>query len=45
MVQVLKRFERANVDILDRLPTPFGLVRSGVAPDHPETKVFCLLCR
>ena len=23
----------------DQLPTPFGLVRSGVAPDHPETKV------
>jgi hypothetical protein len=23
---------------LDRLPTPFGLVRSGVAPDHPEVK-------
>lgn len=37
--KVLKRFERAKVDILDRLPTPFGLVRSGVAPDHPETKV------
>ncbi|CAM9106806.1 unnamed protein product [Discosporangium mesarthrocarpum] len=27
-----------TVDILDRLPTPFGLVRSGVAPDHPEVK-------
>jgi adrenodoxin-NADP+ reductase len=26
------------VDVLDRLPTPFGLVRSGVAPDHPDTK-------
>jgi hypothetical protein len=25
--------------LFDRLPTPFGLVRSGVAPDHPETKV------
>lgn len=23
----------------ERLPTPYGLVRSGVAPDHPETKV------
>ena len=23
----------------DRLPTPFGLVRSGVAPDHQDTKV------
>eukprot|EP00240_Pyramimonas_obovata_P006666 CAMPEP_0118956050 /NCGR_PEP_ID=MMETSP1169-20130426/60997_1 /TAXON_ID=36882 /ORGANISM="Pyramimonas obovata, Strain CCMP722" /LENGTH=179 /DNA_ID=CAMNT_0006904005 /DNA_START=253 /DNA_END=789 /DNA_ORIENTATION=+ len=28
----------ATVDILDRLPTPFGLVRSGVAPDHADTK-------
>ena len=27
-----------QIDILDRLPTPFGLVRSGVAPDHPEVK-------
>ena len=26
------------VDIYERLPTPFGLVRSGVAPDHPEVK-------
>ena len=33
-----------NVDMYDRLPTPFGLVRSGVAPDHQKiktvTKVF-----
>jgi ferredoxin--NADP+ reductase len=27
-----------EVDILDRLPTPFGLVRAGVAPDHPKIK-------
>ena len=27
------------MDIIDRLPTPFGLVRSGVAPDHQDTKV------
>ncbi len=26
------------VDLLDRLPTPFGLVRAGVAPDHPKIK-------
>lgn len=26
------------IDILEKLPTPFGLVRSGVAPDHPEVK-------
>ncbi|GAB4845712.1 hypothetical protein Ancab_039115 [Ancistrocladus abbreviatus] len=38
-LEVLKAHQRAEVDILDRLPTPFGLVRSGVAPDHPETKV------
>ena len=23
----------------ERLPSPYGLVRSGVAPDHPDTKV------
>jgi ferredoxin--NADP+ reductase len=27
-----------DVDLLDALPTPFGLVRSGVAPDHPNIK-------
>ncbi len=27
-----------QVDMLDRLPTPFGLVRGGVAPDHPKIK-------
>ncbi len=26
------------VDMFDRLPTPFGLVRAGVAPDHPKIK-------
>jgi len=26
------------VDIFDRLPTPFGLVRFGVAPDHQKIK-------
>lgn len=26
------------VDMYDKLPTPFGLVRYGVAPDHPEVK-------
>src|SRR6056297_1255199 len=28
----------ATVDVMDSLPTPFGLVRTGVAPDHPEVK-------
>ncbi|MBV9195053.1 MAG: FAD-dependent oxidoreductase [Solirubrobacterales bacterium] len=27
-----------EVDVIDRLPTPFGLVRAGVAPDHPKIK-------
>lgn len=26
------------VDVLDRMPTPYGLVRYGVAPDHPRIK-------
>ncbi len=29
----------AQIDIIDKLPTPTGLVRSGVAPDHPEKKL------
>ena len=28
----------AQVDMFDRLPTPWGLVRAGVAPDHPNIK-------
>ena len=27
-----------QIDIIERLPTPFGLVRAGVAPDHQRTK-------
>ena len=26
------------IDLIERLPTPWGLVRSGVAPDHPKIK-------
>ena len=28
----------ADVDLIERLPTPWGLVRLGVAPDHPQLK-------
>lgn len=28
----------AKIDIIDRLPTPFGLIRAGVAPDHQSIK-------
>lgn len=27
-----------RIDIVDKLPVPFGLIRYGVAPDHPEVK-------
>lgn len=30
-----------EVDMFDRLPTPFGLVRGGVAPDHQKIKNVC----
>lgn len=33
-----RRHAGAAIDVLDRLPTPYGLVRAGVAPDHPGTK-------
>jgi ferredoxin/flavodoxin---NADP+ reductase len=37
--QLLKDSERTvQVDVFDRLPTPWGLVRAGVAPDHPNIK-------
>ena len=38
-VQALLRSERvASVDVLESLPAPYGLLRYGVAPDHPKTK-------
>jgi ferredoxin--NADP+ reductase len=33
-----RKLPTAQIDIFDRLPTPFGLVRGGVAPDHQGTK-------
>jgi NADPH-dependent glutamate synthase beta subunit-like oxidoreductase len=30
--------EDVRVDIIDRLPVPYGLIRSGVAPDHQSIK-------
>ncbi|XP_027145463.1 NADPH:adrenodoxin oxidoreductase, mitochondrial [Larimichthys crocea] len=35
---LIKACQDAEVDIYERLPVPFGLVRFGVAPDHPEVK-------
>ncbi len=36
--RVMSRLQ-AKVDMYEALPVPFGLVRFGVAPDHPEVKV------
>ncbi|XP_013416107.1 NADPH:adrenodoxin oxidoreductase, mitochondrial-like [Lingula anatina] len=36
--QLIKGHPELEVDIYEKLPVPFGLVRYGVAPDHPEVK-------
>lgn len=33
-----RKLPAASIDVFERLPTPFGLIRGGVAPDHPGTK-------
>jgi ferredoxin--NADP+ reductase len=35
---LLKCNRAVRVDMIERLPVPFGLVRNGVAPDHPKLK-------
>jgi len=40
---LLRRRPDARVDMYDRLPTPFGLIRGGVAPDHPKIKQVSLV--
>lgn len=35
---LLRRFPNCNVDLLERMPVPFGLVRYGVAVDHFDTR-------
>lgn len=35
---LLKLAPDCQIDIIERLPTPFGLIRGGVAPDHQKTK-------
>jgi ferredoxin--NADP+ reductase len=37
-VGVLTEHGDVQVDVIDRLPAPFGLVRYGVAPDHPKIR-------
>lgn len=40
--RMLQKMPNARVDMYEALPSPYGLVRFGVAPDHPEVKV-CVL--
>ena len=35
---LLKSGQTVRVDMIERLPAPYGLVRYGVAPDHPKLK-------
>ncbi|CAH8642205.1 unnamed protein product [Heterobilharzia americana] len=35
---LLKNHAGVHIDMFEKLPAPFGLVRYGVAPDHPEVK-------
>ncbi len=35
---LLKNFPDCQIDVFDKIPTPFGLIRFGVAPDHFKTK-------
>ena len=37
--RIMKKMPDAYVDMYETLPVPYGLVRFGVAPDHPEVKV------
>lgn len=36
--EALTRMGSASVDVIDALPSPYGLVRYGVAPDHPKIR-------
>lgn len=36
--RLLKSLPNARVDMYEGLPSPYGLVRYGIAPDHPEAK-------
>lgn len=37
--KLMRDIHGTKVDMYEQLPVPFGLVRFGVAPDHPEVKV------
>ena len=37
--KLMREIHGTRIDMYEQLPVPFGLVRFGVAPDHPEVKV------
>ena len=37
--KVMSKIQNSKIDMYEQLPVPYGLVRFGVAPDHPEVKV------
>ena len=44
---MLLKHERSfdvSIDLFERLPAPYGLVRYGVAPDHPGSKASSQRC-
>jgi adrenodoxin-NADP+ reductase len=41
--KVMSKIQNSIVDMYEYLPVPYGLVRFGVAPDHPEVKVALLV--
>ncbi len=41
--RVMAKMADVTVDMYEHNPVPFGLVRYGVAPDHPEVKVWLSL--
>ena len=36
--EALQKAEDIAIDVIDRLPVPYGLIRTGVAPDHQSIK-------
>jgi len=37
--QILKKYPNFHIDIYEKLPHPYGLVRTGIAPDHQDAKM------
>jgi cation diffusion facilitator CzcD-associated flavoprotein CzcO len=42
--KLLRRFPQIQIDWIEKNQSPYGLLRYGVAPDHPELKVWLNHC-